>query len=119
MRRGPSGPTGDTNNDGKLQTSETWVYTCSHTVTQAEFDAGVDLSNTVTVDSAESAPDTDTLDIPVAQLGGRQDVDDDGGDRGGSGRAVHLHGHEHGQPDADQCDGQRPELRRGSERPDR
>ena len=62
-----SGPTGDTNNDSKLQTSETWVYTLRHTVTQAEIDAGGNLSNTVTVDSAESAPDTDTVDIPITQ----------------------------------------------------
>ena len=34
---------------------------------QAEIDAGGNLSNTVTVDSAESAPDTDTINIPIAQ----------------------------------------------------
>ena len=56
-----SGPTGDTNTDGKLQTTETWTYTCSHTVTQAEIDAGgrTDVHNMVTADSVESAPDTD------------------------------------------------------------
>ena len=36
-------------------------------MTQAEIDAGGNLSNTVTVDSAESAPDTDTVNIPIAQ----------------------------------------------------
>ena len=98
----PSGPTGDTNNDGKLQTTETWVYTCSHTVTQAEIDAGGDLSNTVTVDSAESAPDTDTVDIPIAQLALVAKTSTTTAVTGGrSGGAVHLHGHEHGQPDAD------------------
>ena len=51
----------------KLQLTETWVYGCTHTVTQAEVDAGGNLSNTVTADSAESAPDTDTLNIPIAQ----------------------------------------------------
>ena len=56
-----SGPSGDTNGDSKLQLTETWVYTCSHTVTQAEMDAGGNLSNTVTADSTESEPDTDTL----------------------------------------------------------
>ena len=34
--------------------TETWVYTCSHTVTQTEIDAGGNLSNTVTADSAET-----------------------------------------------------------------
>src|SRR5258706_344043 len=64
---GPTYQSGDTNTDSKLQTTETWIYTCSHTVTQAEIDAGGNLHNLVTADSAESAPDTDTKDIPVSQ----------------------------------------------------
>ena len=36
-------------------------------MTQAEVDAGGNLSNTVTADSTESGPDTDTLNIPVSQ----------------------------------------------------
>jgi hypothetical protein len=36
-------------------------------VTQAELNAGGNLSNTVTADAAESAPATDTLDIPIVQ----------------------------------------------------
>ena len=62
-----SGPSGDSNSDSKLQSTETWVYTCNHTVSQAEVDAGGNLSNTVTVDSTESPLDTDSLDIPVSQ----------------------------------------------------
>ena len=58
---------GDANTDNKLQVTETWTYTCSHTVTQAEIDAGGNLSNTATADSTESAPDTDTQDIPITQ----------------------------------------------------
>ena len=65
-----SGPTGDTNSDGKLDLTETWTYTCNHTVTQAEIDAGGNLSNTVTADSTESAPDTDTHAIPITQSPG-------------------------------------------------
>ena len=60
--------------------TETWVYGCSHTVTQAEVDAGGNLSNTVTADSAESAPATSTLNIPVAQrpsISVVEDLDDD------------------------------------------
>ena len=61
---------GDTNRDSKLQTSESWIYTCDHTVTQAEVDSkgggDGDLDNTVTADSTESAPDTDALAIPIA-----------------------------------------------------
>jgi uncharacterized repeat protein (TIGR01451 family) len=36
-------------------------------VTQADIDGGGNLHNLVTADSAESAPDTDTLDIPITQ----------------------------------------------------
>ncbi len=63
----PTYQSGDTNSDSKLQTTETWTYTCSHTVTQAEIDADGDLSNIVTADSVESAPDTDTKNIPISQ----------------------------------------------------
>jgi uncharacterized repeat protein (TIGR01451 family) len=63
----PAYVSGDTNTDDTLQTSETWTYACDRTVTQAELDAGGDLSNTVSADSAESAPATDSLDIPIAQ----------------------------------------------------
>ena len=44
----PAYQSGDTNTDTLLDLSETWTYTCSHTVTQAEMDAGGNLSNTVT-----------------------------------------------------------------------
>jgi uncharacterized repeat protein (TIGR01451 family) len=66
----PSYVSGDTNSDDTLQTSETWTYACDRTVTQAEIDAGGDLSNTVTADSAETAAATDTLDIAIAQSPG-------------------------------------------------
>ena len=47
--------------------SETWTYSCSHTVTQAEIDSKVgDLDNTVTADSMERA-DTDTYSIPLTR----------------------------------------------------
>src|SRR5207253_1713668 len=37
--------TGDTNSDGKLQVTETWTFTASHTVTQADLDAGTVTNN--------------------------------------------------------------------------
>ena len=40
---------GDTDQDGLLDVGETWQYTASHTVTQAELDAGADIVNTATV----------------------------------------------------------------------
>ena len=65
---------GDTNRDKKLQATETWTYTCSHTVTAAELAAGGNLTNTVTVDSAESAPDSATLNIPIVPGANRPPV---------------------------------------------
>ncbi len=64
---GPTYDSGDTNSDGKLDLTEAWTYIGSHTVTQAEINAGGNLSNTVTADSNESGPDTDSLDIPIIQ----------------------------------------------------
>ena len=58
---------GDSNSDNKLQITETWIFTCSHTVSQAEIDAGGTLTNTVTVDSDQTTPTTDTLNIPIEQ----------------------------------------------------
>ena len=63
----PAYVSGDSDADSKLDLSETWIYSCSHTVSQAELDAGGSLSNTVTADSNESGPDTDTLLIPISQ----------------------------------------------------
>jgi uncharacterized repeat protein (TIGR01451 family) len=68
---GPTYQSGDTNSDDKLQVTETWTYTCNHTVTQAEIDTNGggdgDLDNTVTADSNETGPDTDDLAIPIVQ----------------------------------------------------
>ena len=108
---------GDANADSKLQLAETWVYGCSHTVTQAEIDAGGNLSNTVTADSAESAPATSTLNIPVTQspsIHVVKSLDDRVDHRGGPGGALHLHRHEHGERDADRHHGHRPEVRGGA-----
>ena len=64
---GPTYVSGDTGADGVLGLTEDWTYTCDHTVTQAEIEAGGNLSNTVMADSFESAPDTATLAIPITQ----------------------------------------------------
>lgn len=66
---------GDTNSDGKLQVSETWNFTCTHTVTMADAtDAdGVTLHNQATIagqsiipsGSTKSVNDTDTHDLTI------------------------------------------------------
>ncbi len=63
---------GDTNTDGLLNPTETWVYTApNYTVTQADYDAQ-SISNTVTINGADvdgtSVTATDTLVIGADQF---------------------------------------------------
>ena len=58
---------GDTDQDNLLDVSETWQYTASHTVTQAELDAGTAIVNTATVTGDGATSDTDDASVPVAQ----------------------------------------------------
>ena len=53
--------------DNELDVKETWYYTASHTVTQAEMDAGGNIVNTATADSDQTGEDTDDASIPVDQ----------------------------------------------------
>jgi len=57
---------GDTNTDNKLDTTETWVYSCDHTVTQAEVDAGSVVNNasaTGTPAGTEPLPDAPATNV--------------------------------------------------------
>ena len=64
---------GDTNNDGKLDLSETWTYTGSYTVLQSDIDNGgvVDpllaKNNTATADTAQTAPEAASASVHVVQ----------------------------------------------------
>ena len=58
---------GDTDLDGKLDVGETWVYTGSYTVSQAEMDAGGVIHSVVTADSSQSPADTFEKDVTVTQ----------------------------------------------------
>jgi uncharacterized repeat protein (TIGR01451 family) len=58
---------GDTNHDGKVSVGETWQYTASHTVTQAEIDAGGTLTNTASAGTAQGATDSDSASVTVVQ----------------------------------------------------
>ncbi|MBL8392461.1 MAG: DUF11 domain-containing protein, partial [Candidatus Accumulibacter sp.] len=53
--------------DNLLEVGETWAYTASHVVTQAEIDAGGNIVNVATADSNETGADTDDASIPVTQ----------------------------------------------------
>ena len=122
-----SGPTGDTDADNKLDLSETWTYTCTHTVSQAEIDANGpasdgDLDNTVTADIGRVRTRHRQPRHPgrlQPRDPGRQVLDHDPHHRGRPERALHVHGHQRGQRDPHRRDGQRPELHLGHQRPDR
>src|SRR6478752_5467799 len=58
---------GDTDQDNLLDVGETWQYTASHQVTQAELDAGTNIVNTATVTGTGATPDTDDASVTVAQ----------------------------------------------------
>ena len=58
-------------NDGLLEVGETWGYTATHTVTQAEIDSNGggdgDIDNTATADSDQTGTDSADVSVPVAQ----------------------------------------------------
>ena len=71
---------GDGPVDGRLEVDETWTYTASHTVTQAEIDAGGSfdttdpadglndvIRNAASVDTDQTGPEEDHADSPVDQ----------------------------------------------------
>ncbi len=53
-----SGPSGDTNGNNQQETTETWVYTGTHPVTQAQLDDANDLVNNVSVTTATTGATT-------------------------------------------------------------
>lgn len=55
-----TGPSGDTNGNGQLEITETWIYTGTHVVTQAQLDDTNDLVNSVSVTSAETGTTVQT-----------------------------------------------------------
>jgi uncharacterized repeat protein (TIGR01451 family) len=58
---------GDTDEDNILDITETWVYTGSYTVSQAEMDLGDAIQTEVTSDSNESPQDSITTIVPIVQ----------------------------------------------------
>jgi uncharacterized repeat protein (TIGR01451 family) len=56
LTSGPTLASGDTNSDGEIDAGETWVYSATYAVTQANLDIGTSINNRATVDTAETAP---------------------------------------------------------------
>ncbi len=53
--------------DGELDVNETWTWTGTHVVTQAEIDAGAAIVNVATADSDQTGPGTDDASVRVEQ----------------------------------------------------
>lgn len=60
---------GDANNDGNLDTTETFIYTISYTVAQDDIDNGVDLVNQVSVTTNETgaSPVNSSASTPISK----------------------------------------------------
>ena len=58
---------GDADHDGKLDIGETWHYTATHTVTQADLDAGGTIPNTATAHGIGAADVSASATVPVEQ----------------------------------------------------
>jgi uncharacterized repeat protein (TIGR01451 family) len=71
-------------NDNLLEVGETWAFTASHVVTQAELDnnGGGDglIDNIATADSDQTGPDTDDANVPVEQSPSFTILKEDDGD---------------------------------------
>ena len=63
-----SGPSGDTNADGFLDVSETWVYTCSHTITANDPVPFVNTASVIGTDQyGNSDQDSDSVHAGMAR----------------------------------------------------
>src|SRR5262249_39598518 len=58
---------GDSDHDNLLDVNETWRFTGTHQVTQAELDLGAAIVNTATATGTGATSDTDDATIPVGQ----------------------------------------------------
>ncbi|WP_215225880.1 DUF7507 domain-containing protein, partial [Echinicola shivajiensis] len=61
---------GDTDNDGEIDLTETWEYSATYEVTQADIDAGADLVNTAIVSSNETGDAQDDATTTITQSAG-------------------------------------------------
>lgn len=58
LTSGPTLASGDTNANGILENTEVWTYNASYAVPQSDIDNGQTITNSVNVDTAQSAPVT-------------------------------------------------------------
>lgn len=65
-----AGPTGDVGIAGALDVGEVWTYNTTHTVTQADINAGTPLINSVTVATTEAGMQSDAARTDIEQMPG-------------------------------------------------
>ena len=65
---GASLTSGDANMNSILETTETWIYTATYTVTQADINAGVNLVNTEVVDTDQTDPESDDVTTTITEM---------------------------------------------------
>ncbi|MEL6919881.1 MAG: hypothetical protein AAFO77_02495, partial [Pseudomonadota bacterium] len=67
LASGPVLTAGDLDNDGTLDTNETWAYTVTYNVTQADIDDGSSLNNLASVSTNELGAQTSAVVTPIIQ----------------------------------------------------
>jgi large repetitive protein len=56
LTSGPTFASGNPNGNTRIDVGETWIYTASYTVTQADLDGAGTFSNTATIDTTQTTP---------------------------------------------------------------
>jgi uncharacterized repeat protein (TIGR01451 family) len=67
LTSGPTLSSGDANTNSKIDIGETWVYTATYDVNQANFNAGTNIVNTATIDTNQTTPQNATASTIVGQ----------------------------------------------------
>ncbi len=67
LTSGPTLSSGDGNSNSKIDINETWTYTATYVLTQAEMNNGANIVNTATVSTAQTAAQTATATTTISQ----------------------------------------------------
>ena len=67
LTSGPTLASGDVNSNAEIDPSETWIYSATYSVTQANMDNGDTIANTATISTAQTAPQSSTVNTTLAK----------------------------------------------------
>jgi uncharacterized repeat protein (TIGR01451 family) len=65
LTSGPTGPSGDAGTANVVDPAEAWTYAATYVVTQANIDAGTNITNTVVFDTAQTSPQSAFVNTPM------------------------------------------------------